>query len=278
MRFSPDGTLLAVAGGNPGRVGEVQIWDVAKRTLRLSHTVTFDTLYGLSWSHDGVIVAFGCGDNTTRAIDVKRGKQVFFQGAHGDWVLDTIFSKDSSHLVTVSRDRSMKLNVVKTQQFVDNITSITPGALKGGIMAVDRNPEKDELLVGGADGVPKIYQMHRTKARKIGDDYNRLKTFAGMPGRIFDVEYSPDAKFIAAGSSLDSSGELRVYNAADAKLIATYKSETSPIYALSYRHDGKAVAIGGFDGIVRVIDATNGKVLTEIKSAPVEKPKQKADL
>ncbi len=127
LRFSPDGQLLAVAGGSPGRMGEVQIWEVGERKLRLSAPVTYDTLYGASWSHDSSKVAFGCVDNTVRAIDAKTGEQVLYQGAHNDWVLDTVFSTDSSHLVSVSRDRSMKLIEVATQRFVDNITSITPG-------------------------------------------------------------------------------------------------------------------------------------------------------
>src|SRR5262249_4719168 len=39
VRFSPDGNELAVAGGSPGRFGEIQIWDLSKRNkikLRLS--------------------------------------------------------------------------------------------------------------------------------------------------------------------------------------------------------------------------------------------------
>ena len=39
--------------------------------------------------------------------------QVLYQSAHDDWVLDTVFSTDGSHLVTVSRDRSMKLILVE---------------------------------------------------------------------------------------------------------------------------------------------------------------------
>ena len=171
------------------------------RKLKLSVPSTYDTLYGVKWSHDGKLIAFGAADNTLRAIESKTGKQVFFNGAHNDWVLDTVFSKDSSHLISVSRDRSMKLMKVDAQQFIDNITSITPGALKGGLMAIDRHPGKDELLVGGADGVPKIYKMFRQKARKIGDDYNLIKNFATLPGRIFSIEYSADGGRIVVGSS-----------------------------------------------------------------------------
>ena len=62
-----------------------------------------------------------------------------------------------------SRDRSMKLTIVSNAQFVDNITSITPGALKGGLMAVQRHPKKEQVLVAGADGRPKQYKIFRTR-------------------------------------------------------------------------------------------------------------------
>ncbi|MHC4994370.1 MAG: c-type cytochrome domain-containing protein, partial [Planctomycetota bacterium] len=53
LSFSPDGTRLAVTGGLPGRMGEAQVWDVAKRELLVSAPTTFDTLYGVTWSPDG---------------------------------------------------------------------------------------------------------------------------------------------------------------------------------------------------------------------------------
>ena len=131
----------------------------------------------MSWSHDGTKIAFGCADNTLRAIDVATGKQILFQGAHNDWVLGTVFSRDSTYLASISRDQSVKLTEVATQRFIDNITSITPGALKGGLMAVARNPHNsevkvkntaagtdatekwyDELVIAGSDGTPRFVQ------------------------------------------------------------------------------------------------------------------------
>jgi len=269
-RFSPDGKLLAVSGGSPGRFGEVQIWDVAAKQLTQSIPVTFDTVYGVSWSPDGTKVAFGCVDNTCRAIEAASGKQVFFQGAHNDWVLDTVFSVDGAHLVSVSRDRSMKLNEVATERFVDNITSITPGALKGGLIAVDRHPTKEELLVGGADGAPKIYQMHRTKARVIGDDFNLIRAFEAMPGRIFTVRYSPDGTRVLAGGSSDGQGEARVYQEADAKQISRFAEQHGAIYSVAWRPDGKEVAIGGFDGTIRMYEPDTGKLVREFSPTPME--------
>ena len=68
-------------------------------------------------------------DNTLRAFRVEDGQQVLFQGSHNDWVIDTIFGTEGKYLVSVGRDQTAKLTEVATERFVDNITSITPGAL-----------------------------------------------------------------------------------------------------------------------------------------------------
>ncbi len=269
LAFSPDGKRLAVAGGLPARRGEVQIWDVESRKLKVSAPSTFDTLYGVKWSHDAKLVSFGAADNTLRAIDSKTGAQVFFNGAHNDWVLDTVFSKDSSHLISVSRDRSMKLMKVDAQQFIDNITSITPGALKGGLIAIDRHPAKDELLIGGADGTPKIYRMFRQKARKIGDDFNLIRKFAKLPGRIFSAEYSADGSRVVAGSSKEGEGMVRVYEEGNAKQLWELKV-SGGVFTCAFSHDGKTVAAAGFLGKVLLLDAASGKILKEMTPVPLE--------
>lgn len=269
VRFSPDGKHLAVVGGSPGRFGELQIWDVEKRTLAQALTFTYDTITGASWSPDGTKIAFGCTDNTLRSVEAATGKQLLYQGAHTDWVLDTAFSTDASHVVSVSRDGSMKLTEFATERFVDNITSITPGALKGGLQSVERHPTQDHLLTGGADGVPKIYQMYRTQDRRIGDDFNLIRAFDGMPGRIFAVAFNHDGSLIAAGSSADGQGEIRVYQTEDGKQLARVGDGLGPIYAVDFRPDGTQIASGGFDGVVRLHDAKTGEQIKEFLAVPL---------
>jgi WD40 repeat protein len=273
-RFSPDGRYLAVAGGSPGRFGELQIWDVPARKMILSRMVGHDTIYGASWSPDGRMVAVGCPDNTVRAFDPQTGHQVLFNGAHNDWVLDTAFSKAGDHVISVSRDMSMKLIEVKTERFIDNITSITPGALKGGLIALERHPQRDELLCGGADGAPKIFKMIRTEARRIGDNANLIREFEPLPGRVYGVCYSPDGERIVAGGSHDGRGEVRMYRASDGQLVWKVEIPEGGIYTVDMRPDGQTVAAGGFDGTVRLFDAESGKLVralvpVEIASQPV---------
>ncbi len=304
VRFSPDGSRLAVAGGLPARMGEVQIWDVAKRALVVSVPVGYDTVYGVSWSPDGRLVAFGCPDNTVRAVAADTGEQVLQQGSHNDWVLGTVFSKDGSHLISVGRDMSTKLTEVETQRFVDNISSITPGALRGGLHAVALRPGRDEVLIGGADGVPQVYQVFRKTKRRIGDNANLLRKFPPMTGRIFAVDYSADGKLIAAASSYNGNGAVHIYTgefdatipdlllkAYEAKIASAYSAEEKAaietfttaevkllaevkvaggVYALAFNPDAKTVAAAGEDGRVRLISATDGKVTKEFVPVPVK--------
>jgi WD40 repeat protein/mono/diheme cytochrome c family protein len=289
IAFSPDGKFLAVTGGAPGRFGEVQIWDVTGKKLKMSVPVTFDTVYGASWSFDGDKLAFGCGDNSLRAIEAKTGKQILYQGGHSDWVLGTTFTRDAKHIISVSRDRSMKLTEVATQRLIDNITSITPGALKGGLGAVALRPSKeekkskvppdakgaapqlyDEVVCGGSDGVPRLYKVHRETKRRIGDDDNKVRQYEAMAGRIYSIGCDAEGNRFVAGSSSDGSGEARVYQIADGKLISRLEGQRGGVFAVAFRPDGREVATAGFDGIVRLNDPATGKLIREFVPCPLK--------
>ncbi len=304
VRFSPDGTLLAAAGGQPGRMGEVQVWDVGRKKLTVSVPVSFDTVSGVSWSPDGKRVAFGCPDNSLRAIDAVSGEQLLFQGGHSDWVLDTAWSADGSHIASASRDMTVKLTEFATQRLLDNVTSITPGALKGGVQALARHPKMDHVVAGGSDGLPRVYRLFRHSARMIGDDANLILELYPLSGRIFSVRFNADGKIIAAGSSLDGKGavsvstydyagdvpqpilaimakvpgtrsskekeDLEAFKKKGVKELANMQIPQSGIYALAVSPDGKFVAAAGADGVVRLIDVAQGKVTKGFSPAPID--------
>ncbi|HBE70716.1 MAG TPA: hypothetical protein DDW52_21440, partial [Planctomycetaceae bacterium] len=276
---------------------------MATGKLLLSKQVGYDVLVGAAWSPDGQLLAFGCSDNTLRAIDTSTGEQKLHQGAHDDWLRDCVFTPDGKHLLSAARDMTVKLTEVATERFIDNVTSITPGALRGGVNALAMHPERPELLVGGADGVPKVYRVFRETERRIGDDANLVRRFPAQPGRAFAVAISQDGKWLAAASSLDGRSHVAVYpynfdgklpedvraamakrvssrSAEDKKLIETYVSsapaaawskdfEANSIYALAFDATSTSVLLGGASGYVEQADISDGAVSKRFTPFPL---------
>jgi WD40 repeat protein len=144
--------------------------------------------------------------------------------------------------------------------------------------------------------------MHRETKRVIGDDANRVREFEPMPGRIFALAFNADGNFLAAASSYNGQGEVRVYKvdrdkpdkryiglaALTAKtgrglmslallgdmhyagqLVSKFEGQRGAVYAVVFRPDGQQVASAGFDGVVRLNDPRTGKLIKEFVPVPV---------
>jgi WD40 repeat protein len=300
IRYSPDGKWLAIAAGEQGVSGELQIWNADSLQLERSLQVGSDTLFGLNWSPDSAMISIGMADNTVRVFNLN-GEQILYQRSHEDWPRSTVFTVDGKHLISASRDRTVKLIEVATERFIDNITSITPGALRGGVQALARHPQRDEILVGGADGVPKIYRVFRQTARVIGDDANLIRQMDPIPGRIFDVAVSQDGKHLAAVSTLDNQSTIKVWSydvdgqlpdeikaiqakrvaglTADEKkkletyvtaqpaIVASWSIPEAAIYAIAFDASGR-LAAGGSDGRLRVWNCLNAESVCDVDTTP----------
>ncbi len=301
LDFSPDGKLLAVAGGTPALFGELQLWNVEKRSLEASTTVSYDTLFGVRFDNDGGRLVFGAADNSVRLVGVPKLEPLMKLDAHADWTFGSAFSLDDKHLVSVSRDMSAKLWELPNEQFVDNVTSITPGALKGGLTVVRRHPKKDQILTAGADGTPRLYKMFRTRKRIIGDDFNQIRGYQSLPGRVYDLAFDATGERFVVGASTADGGSARIYKTgvydekavnnggslgqtrqetaqrtAQKMLVHELPGIDTPVFAVAFRPDGKQVAVAGFDGTIRLYDTETGKLAKKFVPVKVEPPKTAA--
>src|SRR5262249_20712131 len=74
LRFSPDGQMLAVAGGQPSAKGEVRLFNVADWKLLATLAGHADVVSGVAFRADGEKLATASFDKTVRIWDVKSHK------------------------------------------------------------------------------------------------------------------------------------------------------------------------------------------------------------
>jgi len=247
IAFSADGSLMMAGGGTPARFGEIQFWDPREGTLLRTAEATSDTMFGASLSPDGSKVAVGCADNTVRAFDTATAKELYKISTHENWVLGTAFGIDSRRLVSVGRDRAAKLIDASAGQFLENVNQ-----LHGELAAVTRHPKADQIVIGGEDRIPYMYQMDRPRNMKVGEDATLIRRLPTQEGAIFALDWSSDGTRVAVAGA---GASVNIYDADTGVPLASCTGHTAGIYAVAFSPDSSHLATGGFDGQVRLYRA-----------------------
>jgi hypothetical protein len=243
LAFSADSKTLVATGGDPAQSGEVQVWDVAGRSLRSETKLSSDTFFGVALSPDGTRAAFAGADKSIRLFDVVAGKEIRKMDHHEEWAFATVFGIDGKRLVSVGRDRAAKLIDASSGAFIENVN-----LLRDSLTTIARHPRRDWVVIGGQDRTPYLYRMDRPRAMRIADDSTLIRQFAKQDGPILSVAFSPDGSKIAVGAEL---GPVRVYDAETGDLVASCSGHQGGIYSVQFVPDGSSVVAAGFDGQIR---------------------------
>ncbi|MEM7030421.1 MAG: BTAD domain-containing putative transcriptional regulator [Chloroflexota bacterium] len=88
----------------------------------------------------------------------------------------------------------------------------------------------------------------------------RNTTLGDTFGEIHAVAFSPTGEMVAVGTL---SGEISLWSAGDAQLIAVLKCETpAPIWSIAFSPDGSLIASGGIDRVLYVWDVHQAQLRT----------------
>ncbi len=260
--FAPDGKTLVAGGGTPARFGELQFWDVASRTLKLSVTVCQDTLFGVSLSPDGSQVAFGCSDSTVRIHEVASGRELLKTNHHENWVLGTRFGMDGKRIVSVGRDFAAKLMHAESGAFIENLNR-----LRKELAAVTRHPSRDRVVVGGEERIPYYYHMDRPKKIFAGQEGTLIRAFERQSGEIFALEFSADGQKLAVAGA---GAEATIYDVESGERLAACTGHEAGIYTLAFHPGGRELALAGFEGRIRIHEVASGKLLRDFVPVPMK--------
>jgi uncharacterized protein with WD repeat len=232
VAFSPDGKLLAAAGGLPARGGEVKIWDVANRTeLRTIHGHA-DCIYAVQFSPDGKQIATASYDKLIKLWDVASGKEIRTLKDHIDAVYALAFTPDGKRLVSASADRGVKVWDVASGERLYTLSEPTDGL---NTLALD--PEGKRVAAAGLDRTIRVWSL----GEKSGTLINSL---IAHEDAILQLAWSPDGKYLASAAA---DKEVKVFKADDLTVVKVW-SQPDWVLALGFSPDGKNLAVGRFDG------------------------------
>jgi WD40 repeat protein len=248
LSLSPDGQLLAVACGAPGRLGECRIFKLESGELVRVVGTTSDVVYDCQFSPAGDRIATAAADGTVRVFEVATGKEDLTITSHSDWVFAVAWSPDGSKLASASRDKTAKVYDAKTGDL-----QVTYSAHNKEVRGVMFHPDGAEVYSSGSD--------NKVQRWKIADAARTAEV--GFGGEVY--KFSPGGEFFLT-SSADQ--KVRQFNAKDQKQIREYPGAKDWVLAAAYHAGTKRIAGGTFDGQILVWNAEDGKQVTSFVAAP----------
>ncbi|MFN0111386.1 MAG: eIF2A-related protein [Blastocatellia bacterium] len=248
VAFSPNGKLLAAAGGNPSQFGEVKIWDVVARKELLTIRGHRDNIFSIDFSPDGKLLATCSYDKMVKLWDVATGNEIKNLKDHTDAVFAVAFSPANSSgrqlLASASADRTVKIWDVETgvrlYTFSDSLDSVNSIAF---------HPSGKFLAGAGADRIIRIWEIGSTEGRQV-------KSLIAHEDAINVIAFSPDGKTLASAAADKS---LKLWDAANLEELHSAEKQSDWIFSLSFGPDGKRLAVGRYDGSIGFYDPATGK-------------------
>ena len=255
MVLSPDGKLLAVGCGAPGRLGETRLFDPANGELKNVLGSTGDVVLDVAFSPQGDQLAVAAADGIVRVFEVSSGKELLTINSHSDWVSAVAWNADGSKLVSGSRDKTVKVFDAKTAELL-----VTYSGHGQPVKGVAFHPEGTEVFSSGGDN--KIHRWQIAEAKKTAE--------IAFGGEVYKLVRGGDFLFAASADKT-----VRQYDAKTQNQIRQFAGHGDWALSVSYSPAAKRVAAGGFDGSVRVWNAEDGNLVTTFMAAPGYQPPTK---
>jgi WD40 repeat protein len=248
IQFSPDGNLLAVACGSPGKHGEIRLLKPYSGELVNVLGMTSDVVFDCAFSPKGERLATAAADGVVRVFDVASGSEQLTITSHSDWVFAVAWNSDGSQLASASRDKTAKVFDAKTGELL-----ITYNGHNQPVRGVLFHPDGKEVYSSGSDS--KLHRWTIADGKKAAD--------ASLGGEAYKLTPGGDTFF---ASSADN--KVRQFNAADQKQLREFTGPKDWVLSTAYHAPTNRLAGGAFNGQVFIWNANDGAAMTSFFAAP----------
>jgi len=237
VSFSGDGRFLVSAGGEPGLIGEVRIWDLRSGQLEREFLGHRDSLYAARLSPDGRLLATGGYDQRIKIWDRASGQEMRTLDGHNGPVFDLAFHPRGDILASASGDRTVKLWDLSSGARLDTLNQSLQE-----LYCVAFAPDGRSVAAGGVDNRIRVWTV--SDSAKEGSNPLRFSQFAHeLP--VIRIAYSRD------GRTLASSGEdrmVKIWDAESMEIRATLPPQPDWPVGLALDPSGGSAFVGRLDG------------------------------
>ena len=239
IAINDQGDKVAVACGEPGRIGEVRIVDLATKQVSAIVTRSIDVALDVAFRPGTTELAVGFADNSIRIVNIDTNAITKTYTSHADWVTVIAFSPDGKRLASGSRDKSVKILDLESGEMILNYS---------GHSAPVRG------VVFSADG---------SQVFSVADDKRLHRWNVADGGRAADVPLSGHgARIVRHGGHLyipTSARQIHKLDVSNNQIVSTFSGHKDWVHAtvvtsadvvVSVSHDAE-IKVWGQDGTVQ---------------------------
>jgi WD40 repeat protein/serine/threonine protein kinase len=249
IAFSPDGSLLASAGGE----GTVKLWESSSgrpvSTSLVGHTSKAEWV---AFSPDGFRLACSGWDGSVRIWDVKTGREILVLRAHSSTAVGLSFSPDGIKLASGGGNADATVKVWDAA--TDPAIRLTIRGQPNSTMAAVFSQDGERLVAAGTSGQVNVWDA--TTAQRVP-----LRMDAQV-GRVSCFALSSNGTRLATGGA----DGLRIRDVTTNQVVLSISGRPwTNVRCLAFAADCQRLVSADSDKSIRIIEVTTGKQLMECK-------------
>lgn len=248
VRFSRDGSLLLVAGGRHGGLGNAALYDVKSGARLATLGDELDIVLAADISADKSLVAIGGPKKKVRVYRTADGELAYELGKHTDWITALAFSPDGKLIATADRAAG-----VRTWDAAEGHERNDLRGHKASITALAWRADSAVLASASEDGTVRLWDSSGKP----------IKSINAHGGGALSVALAADGRLVTTGRDQ----KVKLWKPDGAPLADLGKMRDTTLAAV-FDHSGKRVIACDYSGDVRVLEIASKKTLGALPPNP----------